>query len=391
MRVRECMFSGVLLAALASSGALVACDGGGHGGPGPDAQPPSPDAQAPPPSMLLALVNWALDPWLPEEDADNTAQRLAIPSLTQPYYNSVFDVHATTSAANTKLIFSTNGNWHLALRRLLDETYFPANPSVKDSYLITTSPPISVAQLASGRVKVGNVMYTDAQPHVVVAPGGVLDAIEAAGQVDGPRVPIIRTYGNVILKRRGDDRVQTFWDLRHIAPGRFASSDPAEGGSFNNYRNSVLDIALANPRSPELSPEEIEAEAQALQAQLFDGAGVATIGAPMHRSVPHLIATGEADAGLFFLHLAVTAMAENPGVFSAVYLATDRGGETDDPAVLALGQVPLAGNRVGNFAAVRTTVAVDAAQHSARERFIEALQSAEFTDILTDVGLRRPQ
>ena len=93
----------------------------------------------------LDFLNWDLDPWMPEEDTEDNAQMLAIPSLTQPFYNSVVDVRATVSAKDVELIFSTNGNWQLALMKLLDTKYFPENESVKESYLITTSPPISVA------------------------------------------------------------------------------------------------------------------------------------------------------------------------------------------------------------------------------------------------------
>ncbi|KAL3933110.1 MAG: hypothetical protein SGARI_003785 [Bacillariaceae sp.] len=345
--------------------------------------------------ITASIINWDLDSWLPTEDADDAAQRLAIPSLTQPFYNNVVDVHSTMSAKDTELIFSTNGNWHLALRRLLDEQYFPTHPSVKRSNLLTTSPPISVAQMETGRVKVGNILYEDAQPHVVVAPGRVLAALEDAGKVDGSRIPIIRTYGNVILKRRGDNRFKDFWDLKKVRPGRFASSDPAEGGSFNNYRNSVLNIALNNPRNPNFQESKIQDEAESLQASLFDtDEGVATIGPPMHRSVPHLVAVGEADAGLFFLHLAVTAMKENPGVFTAVFLGDALGTtatETDDWEVLAMGQAPLTGNQVGTFAAVKTTTLQNAAQTTAVDDFLSALQSSEFTTILVESGLRRPE
>lgn len=335
----------------------------------------------------LCAVSWAQDGWLPSEGA--AAQRLSIPSLTQEHYNQVFDIHSTLSAASAELIVSTNGNWHSALRRLLGEVYFPGHPSVQASHLITTSPPIALAQLQSGRVKVGNLLYTQAQPHVVVAPGAELNSLQAAGYLSGSRVNIIRTYGSVILKRRGDHHINEFWDLRRVDPGRFASSDPSEGGSYTTYRDSLLNIALNNPRRPNRTPEQIAEEAAELQAQLFDQAGVVTIGPPMHRSVAHSIATGQADAGLYFLHLAVTAMRENPGLFEAVYLASDRSGSTDDPEVLAQGQTPVVGNAIGTFAVSRTSVAVSAAQATAREDFILALQSPAFTDILTQTGLRR--
>lgn len=332
-------------------------------------------------------VRWDLDPWLPPE-GDSTS-RLALPTLTQPYYNTVVDVHSTTSARDLELIFSTAGNYHSALRRFLDEEYFPAQPSTLTSHLITTSPPISLAQMRTGIVKAGNVMYVDAAPHVVGGPAGYLDRLDAEGFLTGPRIPITRSYGNVILKRRGDRTIGSFWDLRRIAPGEFASSDPAEGGSYNNYRTSVYNIALNNPRHPGMTPDQVAEEAAELQERLFDEEGVITIGPPMHRSVPHLIASGEARAGLIFLHLAVTAMRENPGVFTAVYLSPD-GGETDDPDVLAQGQIPLEGNRVAVMQVSRTTTPANAAQEAAREQFITELQSPEFTQILIDTGLRRP-
>jgi hypothetical protein len=233
-------------------------------------------------------------------------------------------------------------------------------------------------------------MYVNAAPHVVSGPAATLNQLAAASYLSGPRINIISSYGNVILKRRGDQSIKSFWDLRTIKAGEFASADPAEGGSYNNYRNSVLNIALNNPRAPGLPPEQVAQEAAELQARLFDEAGVMTIGPPMHRSIPHLVASGEARAGLFFLHLAVTAMRENPGVFSAVYVAQDRTGETDDPDVLAQGQTPLTGNQVNLFQVSRTTTPVNAAQEAARDEFIAQLQSTEFTQILIDSGLKRP-
>ena len=44
---------------------------------------------------------------------------------------------------------------------------------------------------------------------------------------------------------------------------------------------------------------------------LYDD-GVAAIGPPMHQSVPHVLVTGEGDAGLMFLELAVGIMRNNP-------------------------------------------------------------------------------
>lgn len=348
---------------------------------------------------LQTPLNWNQDPWLPFEDEDDSAQRLSIPSLTQPFYKEVNDVRATVSANNLEFILSTNGNWRSALAIIIDEVYFNASsehplfssPTTKFSYFLTTSPPISVAQLTTGLVKVGNVLYVDAQPHLVVAPGAVLNSLASAElTVDSTRTALIKTYGNVILKRSGSKKIRSFWDLKKIKPGRFASSDPAEGGSFKNYRTSVFEIAKQFPENLSSDAQEVEATAENLQFRLFDKKRVSTIGPPMHNSVPHQIANKKATAGLIFLNRAVTAMRNNPGVFSAVYLASDKTGETDDPDVIAQGQVPLTGNRVGTFSFVHTNVELNSDQTNARDAFIRAILSDTFTTILHNTGLRRP-
>mmetsp|Transcript_454 Transcript_454/g.650 ORF Transcript_454/g.650 Transcript_454/m.650 type:complete len:247 (-) Transcript_454:795-1535(-) len=245
--------------------------------------------------------------------------------------------------------------------------------------------------MKSGLVKVGNVMYKNAQPHLMVAPPKELIPMEEANLTDGPRIPIIKTLGSVILKRKGDDRINTFWDLQNLKQGRFTSSHPAEGGSFVNYRTSVLNIAKSNPKSSTTPADEAQFEAEQLVTHLFGQDGVTVgIGLPMHRSVPHMIATGQADAGFFLLHLAVFVMQNNPGVFEAVYVASDKVGSTDDPKVLAEGQVPLDGNQPSTFFAIRTTTTVNPDQERARENLLSDLQSEAFTSILTRVGLRRP-
>ena len=108
----------------------------------------------------------------------------------------------------------------------------------------------------------------------------------------------------------------------------------------------------------------------------------------MHQSVPHVLATGQADAGLMFLELAVRIMTNNPGVFEAIYLANDKIGMTDDPVVLAQGQDPLAGNVVVTMFVTKMTTEVSATQAAAGDAFIAALQSPEFETILAQSGLR---
>lgn len=292
-------------------------------------------------SDFLDKIQYPYDAWLPQE-TESAAERLIIPSLSQPFYDNVIDVRATVSAKDTELILSTAGNWQFALTKLLNDKYFVENPSVKESYLITTSPPISVTQSNNGRVKVGNILYKDAQPHVAIGPLPIMNALGSQGFLlpGFTPFPFYQNYGNVILKLKGNKKIKSFADLAKIKPGRFAS---ATVGAVNNYRNSIRNIfdnnsdLVADLVADGMTGEDLE-------FLLFDEGGVAAIGPPMHQSVPHVLATGQADAGLMFLELAVGIMRNNPGVFEAIYIANDKAGSTDDPEVLKLGQDPVAGN-----------------------------------------------
>ena len=73
-------------------------------------------------------IAYPYDAWLPQEPED-PAGRIAIPSLSQPFYNNVIDVRATVSASGTQLIVSTAGNWQFALTKLLSDKYFVENPT----------------------------------------------------------------------------------------------------------------------------------------------------------------------------------------------------------------------------------------------------------------------
>jgi len=342
---------------------------------------------------FLEQVKYPYDAWLPEE-SDDPAERLKIPSLSLPFYNRVLDVRATISAKATELIVSTAGNWQFALRKLLKVKFFEDNPSVKESYLITTSPPISVAQMKTGRVKVGNILYKNAEPHVAIGPQPLMNGLKANGPapngfiLDGfTPFQFYENYGNVILRLKGNTKFSTFTDLAKIEPGRFAS---ATVGAVNNYRNSIRDIFDRNEELVQHLVEEGFVNGTALVNRLFDEAGVAAIGPPMHQSIPHVLVRGEGDAGLMLLELAVGIMRNNPGVFESCYLAKDKTGCTDDPEILKHGQDPLDGNVVVTILATKTTTAVNTEQQAARDNFIKELKSEKLTEILAESGLRRP-
>jgi len=337
---------------------------------------------------FLDQIQYPYDAWLPQESA-SAAERLKIPSLSQPFYDNVIDVRATVSAKDTELILSTAGSWQFALTEFLNNKFFVDNPSVQDSYLITTSPPISVAQLRNGRVKVGNILYKDAEPHVAIGPQGLMNVLTDQGFIPGDFTPFpfYQNYGNVILKLKGNTKINEFADLAKIEPGRFGSTSV---GAVTNLRNSIRNIFNQNQDLVEDLVDDGLTTGEDLEARLFDEAGVASIGPPMHQSIPHVLVTDQADAGIIFLELAVGIMRNNPGVFEAIYLAKDKTGSTDDPEVLKLGQDPLDGNVVVTFLATITNTTANTAQETARDNFIQGLKSAGLTTILAESGLRRP-
>jgi hypothetical protein len=336
---------------------------------------------------FLDRIQYPLDSWLPEESED-PSQRLGIPSISQPFYNTVIDVRATVSAKDTELILSTAGNWQFALRELLETKYFVENPTVQESYLITCSPPISVQQMNLGRVKVGNIMYKDAEPHVAIGPQAVMNRLTENNFIPSGFTPFafFQNYGSVILKLKGNTKYNTFADLAKVQPGRFGT---ATVGAINNYRNSVRNIFNSNPGV--VAPLVAQGlTGELLEQQLFDEGTIPAIGPPMHQSIPHVLVTDQADVGLMFLELAVGIMRNNPGIFEACYLAKDEEGCTDDPEILKLGQDPLDGNQINTMFATKTTTAVNAEQELARDNFVDTLQSDELTGVLANSGLRRP-
>ena len=328
------------------------------------------------------------DPWLPEESGTPESPT-SIPSVSQPFYNNVIDVRATASAKNMELIVNTNGAFQFALQELLNGAYFRDNPGVKSSYLVTTT--LLTKQMDTGLVKVGNILFENAEPHVVIASDHV--SIPHVRSPDNP-FDIYLNYGNVILKRHKDPSINSFADLTEIDAGRFASATAAEDpAAADNFRSSVRDICNQNPDGADVFDPDFVfyVSCERLETTLFDTKGVAAIGGPMHHSIPHSIATGKADAGLIQLELAVGIMRNNPGVFEAVYLAKDKTGSTADPEILSLGQDPVDGNRVETVRAAVTTTEVNYEQEIARDNFIETLKSSVIMDpILEGSGLRRP-
>ena len=269
------------------------------------------------------------------------------------------------------IALSTSGNYHMALRDLWYDFYLPAMKAAGyplNTWLYTTSPPISPLQITNKRVTVGNVRSRCA-PQVVVGPGSIMDEVIALGVADGAPVPVIRNRGNVLLVRAGNPKnIQSIWDLER-ADVRVATPNPnQEPGSFGNYSNSIYNIAVndSNPNS---------SNADNLFNAIFNSTVVGkwVSGRRIHhREVPWLIARNHADVAPIFYHLAVYAKLTFPGKFDIVPL----GGTVDMPQ-------PLPGNRVGTLFALKITGDWNAKQLAARDMLVQHFQSQEFGLILS--------
>ena len=91
------------------------------------------------------------------------------------------------------------------------------------------------------------------------------------------------------------------------------------------------------------------------------------------------MAFGEADAGIMFFHLARFAVDSFPDQFEIVPL----GGTAENPD-------PLPGNRIGRLFAIRINGDWNPTQFAAQEELIDSFLSPEFTAILLQFGLVRP-
>ncbi len=330
-----------------------------------------------------------------------------IPDLTEPTSNRLWDFHA--SIDDCDMVLSTAGNYHMALRDLWFDVYLPSFPAGEEprNWYYTTSPPISADQIVNNTLTIAN-LTANCLPQIAVGPGRLMNTLEGLTFDDGrpvtvgTRIPIIRNFGNVILVRKGNPRrIRSVWDLDRV---RLVTSNPfTEPGSFGNYSSSIFNIAFA---------QRGERAATRLFNRIFndnnrrfhrhddddddDGwhgysrgdvgrwywrRGAWLSGARIHhREVPWSVAIGDADAGLMFYHLALFAKNSFPDEFDIVPL----GGTVENPD-------PVEGNRVATLFAIRINGDWTPEQFDAQERLIDSFLSPEFTAILSQYGLRRPE
>lgn len=298
---------------------------------------------------------------------------VATPDLNEATANRVFDVHANMQNCDSfDLILSTAGNYHMALRELWFDTLLKNNPSALQSWMYTTSPPISRAQIKSKALTIGNISFKCA-PHVVVAPKPEIDALIAEGVTMGEPVKVFKNRGNVLLVKKGNPKnIQSMIalgrnDVRLVTP-----SPSTEPSTFKNYSSTIYNVVFYQ-QGKEKADEIFASIFNNETKRWFAGAKI------HHREVPWSVAYGNADVGVVFYHLGKYLVEQFPDTFDIVPL----GGTVQDPQ-------PVKGNNVGMHFAVRVKDdTINSRQTQARELFMASLSSEEFTTILVKHGMQR--
>lgn len=308
----------------------------------------------------------------------------ADPYLTEPTANRLNDLHGEVGRCDA--VLSTAGNYHMALREMW-QVYlnkFAKGLDIKTWYY-TTSPPIAPKQVKNRTVQFGN-LNLNCVPQVAVGPKKLINKLIKQGMNDGKPVKILKNYGNVILVKKGNPKnIKTVWDLGRADVTLVTPNPKMEPGSFGNFSGSIYNVAKNDPNPP------AGMTAEKLFNNIFNAkqSGCGKTAAKkcnwvsgkriMHREQPWAVHSGNADAGFIFYHLALYFTRTFPDKFEIVPV----GGTAKNPK-------PAKGNKVGVLQAVRIKGNWTAKQKQAQQKLMEALQSADFTSILTKHGIRRP-
>ena len=367
--MRKCSTTKKVLLAAAL---LLLASGGGLASRAAEAQqvPPVPGA---PPIVVTPvldvphLLQWPIDP-----------DRGTVPNLTDQAADRLYDLHGDIGACrHMDLVLSSEGNYNMALQAMWYHVFLPRYGSLVKTWYYTTSPPISVPQLAHNNLTFGNLNLT-CRPEIAVASLRVMKKLEAAGEVQGKPQAIIRGRGNVLLVKAGNPKgIHSIWDLgrpdvRIVTPNPYL-----EPGAFLNYATSIYEIAKNDPHPP----------AGWTANRLFNAIFGATapkgkwlIGDRIHhRDEPQAVAYGGADVAVIMYQLGHYTMVSFPKLFTIVPL----GGTVSDPQ-------PLPGNQVGTTYMARIRGNWTPAQRAASNDLWATYRSAVFTRILGQYGLRRP-
>lgn len=307
----------------------------------------------------------------------------ANPYLTEPTANRLSDLHGQVGQCD--IVLSTAGNYHMALREMW-QVYmknYARDLNIKTWYY-TTSPPISPKQIANSTVQFGN-LNLNCVPQVAVGPKKLIKKLISQGVTDGKPVKILKNYGNVILVKKGNPKnIKTVWDLGRKDVTLVTPNPKMEPGSFGNFSGSIYKVAKNDPKPPAgmtadklfdsiFNSDQSNCGNKGKQCSWVSGKRI------MHREQPWAVASGNADAGFIFYHLALYFTRTFPDKFEIVPV----GGTANKPN-------PVKGNKVGVLQAVRIKGNWTSKQKKAREALMKALQSSDFTSILSKHGIRRP-
>lgn len=300
--------------------------------------------------------------------------------------NVIDDWHMQTSRDDWDLLVSTAGNFHRFLNGFYRQRYLPANPRVANGqWGYSTSPPISVEQLQNGgRLTMGNMTILG-NPMVVMGPNGIMKKVVEGGYAHGNKGAVLSNYGNVLLVRAGNPKnIRGIWDLGRPEVRVVTSNPDTEAGSFNNYRTSIFHMAFRDVEAKTGNVNNAARQATQLFNQIFNNRSINTkwvVGDRIHhRDVPQAIADGDADAGIFFYHLAQTAIEAHPGKFEIVPL----GGTVENPD-------PMPGNRVATMYAIRIEGDWTTRQEINRDNFFLSITNpGQNTSLLERYWVRPP-
>jgi hypothetical protein len=298
------------------------------------------------------------------------------PNLSDPTSNTLCDFHAVLSTCD--LAFSTEGNYHPALRDLwpLFLAQFKDRPLA--NWFYTTSPPVALDQITRQGVEIGNLLAT-CRPSLVVATRKAIQKLVNAGLTEGPAYPLYQDQGCVILVKKGNPKqIHTVWDLGREEVRLVTPNPDLEPGAFGNYLGTIYSIAAHDEHPPG------GAKADDLIKRIFQGGGrdpYKWLAGPRihHRDSPWSVAYGRADAAVIYYHLGLYTKQTFPDLFEVVPL----GGSVGAPQ-------PLPGTIIGTRLAVRIQGDWTPKQQEAREKLLACLLSEEFTKILKKHGLVRP-
>jgi len=251
------------------------------------------------------------------------------------------------------------------------------------NWYYTTSPPVSLNQIKNKIVQFGN-LNAACVPQVAVGPGKLIKKLTKLGVIEGKPVPIVKNQGNVIFVKKGNPKnIKSVWDLGRDDVTLVTPNPKMESGSFGNFSGSIFNIAKNDKNKP------AGMTAEKLFNRIFNSdqkncgkkkCSWVTGKRIMHREQPWAVASGHADAGVIFYHLALYFTRVFPNEFEIIPL----GGTVYAPK-------PAKGNKVGVLKAVRIKGDWNTKQLKAREQLMKALSSSQFEKILNKHGIQKPK